>query len=812
MEETIEFLVGILKQWTSKYHYRILVKGKDEEKREHYYKVTFYHQNENESIAKCTVNAEFTITEVGPIGMSNFGGEPPIADKYFVTFKFENENLVRTVDMGLNCEAWIDKLIKDKEKLRNNLDLSSEFMRTRFIKPADEESIEAILQKIKNEQEAARKRKEEEKEFREKKKTFVKADKLLHKKTFFDETLELDKISSKADLNIDHGSSELARGSGKNVDNEKLNEALSFLKFNLAFYFADVDIKKKGKLKQEHYVEILKMVNHKMCVSHRRLKSHARGENKPEPNEFPPESYLFYESNEEVSTSTEDSSKGEFSDTPNIPKGSKKGTTKKAKSTNDKKKLVNLFSVNNKEVDLIKDISIYKNNMFNGSNIFYDFKSVPTNCECFLFDEENEFYAYIYTDNYYDFLLYISFAEEEDNGCVCYNNYLHAMATYLYELKRNREHFETIPLDSLLLYKQLIFACYENELNFMYETFLQEFRKYDLSDSGFIHRSQLKKVLLQNEHIMSRQEYKLLLRVLSYNDDNYVYYRNVREMVLRLRFEGIRNSIFERNAKMLQKYLCEELVKHNLKGKKKIHIFDCKNVLDSCNKLYLNKNIIHIILSSLNFDKNLELDVVSFLRVSITIIINSIKLDTIQKIYTSINDDKQKKEDFNKDSEGGYKAKGSSKKSEKTNIPAQELVERTLTKLFKVLDEKNEDHLKIIDFIETLLESNQKKKIIDIKEICKLSKYELQGFVAEIDTDTKGGGSYPKDQIKDNRNFDFYKNKKIHYSSHIHKWCSKTYQIRSCKYYSYFFNYPDDLIEIDDELNNELLFREEEKG
>lgn len=87
------------------------------------------------------------------------------------------------------------------------------------------------------------------------------------------------------------------------------------------------------------------------------------------------------------------------------------------------------------------------------------------------------------------------------------------------------------------------------------------------------------------------------------------------------------------------------------------------------------------------------------------------------------------------------------------------------------------DHLKIIDFIETLLESNQKKKIIDIKEICKLSKNELQGFVAEIDTDTKGG-SYPKDQMKDNRNFDFYKNKKIHYSSHIHKWCSKTYQIR----------------------------------
>ncbi|SBO22433.1 conserved Plasmodium protein, unknown function [Plasmodium knowlesi strain H] len=808
MEERIELLVSIIKQWTRKYAYKILIKGKDEEKED--YKVTFYHQNENESIAKCTVNAEFTITEVGTTGMSSFGGDPTISDKYFVTYKFENENLVRTVDMGLNFEAWIDKLIKDKEKLRNNLDLSSEFMRTRFIKPADEERIEAILQKIKDEREADRKRKEEEKELREKKKTFVKADKLLHKKTFFDETLELDKINSKVDSNIDHGSSDLIGGSTKNVDNEKLNEALSFLKYNLSFYFADVDIKKKGKLKQEHYVEILKMVNHTMCVSHRRLKSHANGEDKAESNEFSPESYLFYESNEEVTTSTDDSSKGEFSDTSNIPKGKKKGTTKKDTNTDDKKKLVNLFNVNNKEVDLIKDISIYKNNMFNGSNIFYDVKSVPTNCEFFLFDEDNEFYPYIYTDNYYDFLLYISFADEEDNGYVCYNNYLHAIPKYLYELKKNREHFEAIPFDNLLLYKQLIFACYENELNFMYETFLQEFRKYDLSDSGYIHRSQLKKVLLQNEHIVSRQEYKLLLRVFSYNDDNYVYYRNVREMVLRLRFEGIRNSIFERNAKMLQRYLCEELVKHNLKGKRKIHIFDCKNVLDSCNKLYLNKNIIHIILSSLNFDQKLELDVVAFLRVSITIIINSIKLDTIQKIYNSINDDKQKKEEFKKDSAGGYKGKGSSKKSEKTNIPALELVERTLTKLFKVLDEKNEDHLKIIDFIETLLESNQKKKIIDIKEICKLSKYELQGFVAEIDTEVRGG-TYPKDQIKDNRNFDFYKNKKIHYSSHIHKWCSKTYQIRSCKYYSYFFNYPDDLIEIDDELNKELLFCEEEK-
>lgn len=115
------------------------------------------------------------------------------------------------------------------------------------------------------------------------------------------------------------------------------------------------------------------------------------------------------------------------------------------------------------------------------------------------------------------------------------------------------------------------------------------------------------------------------------------------------RFEGIRNSIFERDANLLQKYLCEQLVKHNLKNKKKIHIFDCKHVLDNCDKLYLNKNTIHTILCLLDFDKNLELDVNLFLKISITIIISMIKLENMQMIYNIITDDKQKKEDCQTD-------------------------------------------------------------------------------------------------------------------------------------------------------------------
>lgn len=131
-------------------------------------------------------------------------------------------------------------------------------------------------------------------------------------------------------------------------------------------------------------------------------------------------------------------------------------------------------------------------------------------------------------------------------------------------------------------------------------------------------------------------------------------------------FEGIKNSIYEKDKKLLQKYLCEQLIKNNLKNKKKMHIFDCKNVLDFCDKLYLNKNVIHIILSSLNFDENLELDVTLFLQVSITIIMNSIKLENMQKIYNIITDEKEKKKEFqNGQSNINFKGKKDNKKIEK---------------------------------------------------------------------------------------------------------------------------------------------------
>lgn len=103
-----------------------------------------------------------------------------------------------------------------------------------------------------------------------------------------------------------------------------------------------------------------------------------------------------------------------------------------------------------------------------------------------------------------------------------------------------------------------------------------------------------------------------------------------------------------------------------MKNKKKMHIFDCKNVLDFCDKLYLNKNVIHIILSSLNFDENLELDVTLFLQVSITIIMNSIKLENMQKIYNIITDEKEKKKEFqNGQSNINFKGKKDNKKIEK---------------------------------------------------------------------------------------------------------------------------------------------------
>ncbi|SBT34174.1 conserved Plasmodium protein, unknown function [Plasmodium ovale wallikeri] len=832
MDEKIELLISIIKRWTNKYAYKIYVKGSDEEKKEHYYRVTFFHQNENESISKCTINASFVITEMKLIDLSSYGDPPNINEKYFVSFTFENEQLTRTVNMNLNYEAWIDKLIKDKEKLRGKMDLSSEYMRTRFIKPASEDTIETILKKVKEEREEARRKeeeeeeKEEEKNLREKKKKCFKTENILHKKTFNEETYELDKINSQADLGITHGSDKLKGSDTKNEDSDKLKEVLSFLKSNLYFYFTDIDLKKKGKVKQKHYIEVLKMVNHKMCISYRNMEKEKKEKDGKEDIKIDLQedvnNSFFYEGEEATCSSSESTFPEEDEDIKNIQKKGKKYIRK-----DDKKYIFNLFSVNNQDIDLIKDIDIYNNNNFNGSNIFFEnLYNIPVNSNLYLFTKDNDFYKYIYTDNYYDFLLYTSFSDEEENGCIYYIDYLNDLPKYLYKLKKNRENFCPISLDSLLLYKQLIYVCYENELNFMYNIFLTQFKNFDPCDSGYIHRSKLKKILQENDHIISKQEYKLLLRVFHYNDDNYVYYKNIKEVLLRLRnskyllipnccnflrFEGIRNSIYERDEKLLQEYLCEQLIKNNLKNKKKIHIFDCKNVLDSCDKLYLNKNIIHIILCLLICNKDLELDIVLFLKVSITIIINSIKLDTMQRIYNMITDEKQKKEEFqSSEANGTYKRKKTGKKEEKTNIPALELVERTLTKLFKVLDENNEDHLKVIDFIETLLESNKKKKIIDIKEICKLSKSELQGFVAEINTESNKKNC-PKEQMKSNRNFEFYKNRKIHYASHIHKWCSKTYQIRSCEYYSYFLNYPENLVEVDDEMNKCLLFCEEEK-
>ncbi|CRG94206.1 conserved Plasmodium protein, unknown function [Plasmodium gallinaceum] len=796
MDKKIELLINTIKDWTIKYAYKIYVKGKNEEKKEYYYTVTFFHQKVNESISKCTINVNFVITEIELIDLNNLDTYHNSNEKYFITFKFENENLTRTLDMNLNYEAWIDKLIKDKEKLRNKIDLSSEYMKTRFIKPIDEENIQIILNKIKGEREEIRKKNEEQKELKEKKEN------KLNKIKLYEETHELEKINSKHDSNTSHGNKEFEKGIKKNEENQYLNEVLSFLRNILYFYFIDIDIKKKGKLIYNYYTEILKMVNYKICISYKHLEN-SLNEREDKEDEFSnmSENFFFYESDNVLYSSTNDSSNEENIVTQNM---------KKKKNAKDEKKYIsNLFNINNKEVNLIKDINIYKNDNFNGSNIFFEplNKSI-INSELFIFDKYNEYNKYIFTDNYYDFLLYISYADEEEKGCINYNDYINNLPEYLYELNRNREYFNVISIDDLVLYKQFIYVCYENELNFMYDCFLNEFKKFDVSDSGYIHRNQLKKILQENDHIISRQEYKLLLHIFDFNDDNYVYYKNIKEIILRLRFEGIKNSIFERDKKLLQKYLCEELIKNNLKNKKKIHIFECKNILDFCDKIYLNKNIIHIILSSLNFDENLELDVTFFLQVSVTIITNSIKLENMHMIYNMITDEKEKKEVQNKES-NLYKRKKDNKKIEKANIPALELVERTLTKLFKVLDEKNENYLNINEFIETLLESNKKKKIIDIKEICKLSKNELQGFVAEIDVGSKK--DICKKNIKDNENFQLFKNRKIHYESHIHKWCSKTYQIRSCDYYSYFLNHLDNLIELDEEINKSLLFCEEKK-
>ncbi|VWU51514.1 conserved protein, unknown function [Hepatocystis sp. ex Piliocolobus tephrosceles] len=844
MDEKVEFLISIINKWTNKYSYKIVVKEYNQEKREHYYDVTFFEKNENEFVPKYTINAYFIITEIKIINSYLSYSSANAGEKYFVSFKFENENLSRTLKMNLNYEAWIDKLIKDKKKLRNKIDLSSEFMKTRFVEPTSEDNVQKILQKIKEERETARKKKkEEEEEEKNKNKKYVKKEDIsLQKKTFYEEAYALDKISSQTDLTISTNNEKIEKNVTKSVENAKLNEAWSILRSCLYSYFEDLDIKQKGKLKQNYYVEILKMVNHKMCISFYYLQNLLEKREKTYLDIPPQEEYFFFESDDTTYSINGDSSEEDNTNDDNLIKEKKKD--KKKNSSNNTNDLINksnnndnkaddsskknneiikdeakylseLFNINNKEVDLIKYIDLYKNNNFNGYNIFFEnLDNIKIDSDIFIFNKNNEYYKYIFTNNYYDFLLYISYAnEEEHNGYIQYNNYLYNLPRYLYELKINRGYYNIMTIDDLVLYKQLIYECYSMELKYMFENFCFQFKQVDTGNSGYVHRNVLKKALLQNDHIISRQEYKLLLNVFSFNDDNYVYYKNLKEVVLRLRFEGIKNSIFEKDKKLLQKYLCEELLKHNLKNQKKIHICNCKNVLDGCDKLYLNKNIIHIILCSLNFDTNLNVDILLFLQTSVTIIINSINLKYMQKIYNNIINEKKKKKEYQDDDskKGNQKNRDIVRKSkEATNIPALELVETTLTKLFNVLDENNEGLLKINDFIETLLEMNQKKKIIDIKEICKLSQNELQGFVAEISTKSSKM-NFLYEQIKNNRRFEFDAEQKIHYASHIHKWCSKTYQIRSCEYYNYFMNYPDNLIELDDDIIKDNLLCDEEK-
>lgn len=241
---------------------------------------------------------------------------------------------------------------------------------------------------------------------------------------------------------------------------------------------------------------------------------------------------FLFDSDEGIYSSTDNNSSDEYSFNDN------KDIKKKQIVIKDEKKyLQNLFSINNKEIDLIKDISIYKNNNFNGSNIFFnEYNNDDIYSELFIFNNDNAYYKYVFTDNYYDLLLYISYADEDDRGCIFYNNYINSLTQYLYELKKNREeHFHIFNLNDLYLYKQLLYTCYENELSFIYQTFLVQFKKFDTSDSGYIHRNHLKFILQENDHIISRQEYKLLMHIFDCNDDNYVYYNNFKEVILRLR-------------------------------------------------------------------------------------------------------------------------------------------------------------------------------------------------------------------------------------------------------------------------------------
>lgn len=787
MDEPTELLVETVKSWTSKYAHKIYVKEKDAEKKEHHYDVVFFQQKQNEPIPECTINVHFVLTELETFGFGGDDSPSDLKEKYFITFQFEHENLTRTLDMHLNFEKWIDKLIKDKEKLRKRIDLSSVYMKSRFVKPLDESGIQQILNKIKDEREAKRANEND-----------------LQKKKRADEVSPLE---DKKKATIAEKREEEKK--------EQLDEALMFLRNILLEHLMDIDSKKKGKVKYDIFVEILKMINYEMYLSFIYAKEETMPINK--------EKYAIFEKALEKSFSIDDPESTASNSSDDSSKegclnrqGEQIYETEKRIGQNEKKYLSSLFHMNNKEIDLIKSLNIYKNTNFNGFDVFSKLEditsvSVTRNGNHYVFEKVNPYYQYLYTDNPYDFLLYIAYAHEDDLGWVHYKNCLNVLTTYLYKINKNRELYQLRSLDELTAYKQYMYVCYENELNFMNNTLIKQLQKYDSNESGYIHRNKLKSVLQENDHIISKQEYKLLLRALNFNDDNYVYYKNFTEIILRLRFEGIKNSIFERDEKLLLKYLCEELVEYNYQNKKKLHIFDCKNILDVCDKIYLNKNTIHVILSSLNFDENLELDTTVFLQVCVTIIVNMVKLETMQMIHNVLVKEKEKKDkSTNGDSTIVYKKKKGSKQMEKVNVPALELVERTLTKLFKVLDEKNEDLLEINDFIKIMLESNKKRKIIDIKEICKFNKSELQGFVAEINTQPLS--PFHDKNMKSRGNIEYYKNKKIHYPSHIHKWCSKTYQIGSCYYYSYFLNYPEPFVELDNNITKSLFSSDETRG
>lgn len=839
LDEKLQLLVNTIKNWTQKYAYKIYVKGKDEEKRENYYDVVFFHQKPNESIPSCTVNVYITITELEQISFDEIESGSSEDEKYFLSFRFENENLTRTLDMNLHFEKWIDKLIKDKEKLRNHMDLSSEYMKTRFVKPLKEEKVEEILNRIKKERQEKRNKQKTLKEKEEKKKNIKKTDSEniqkneLHEekdKKLDNESQKENSIAeiTKEDSEIQKNQKDIDKNKECIGDSEKLHIVLTFLKNILHAHFISTDIRRKGKIRWQYYTEILKMVNYKLCISYKYLEeSKSKSNETKEIDDLCTDSPIYQEFSFDESDTTDSSESGSTDETEDDENSEEERTHKellqKSKTLKDEKgSIANLFNINNKDFDLIKDLSIYKNNNFYGHNIFFECTKMPKpKGDFFLFDKDNIYYKYVFTDNYYDFLWFVAYADEDEEGHIHYNACINDLCTYLYELKKNREKYYTIwSLEDLSMYKQLMYICYDNELQFILTCLGNEFKKFDLNESGYIHRSKFKRILHKNDHILSRQEYKLLLHVFEYNDDQYVYYKDIGETIMRLRFEGIKNSIFERDSKLLLRYLCEELLKHNIKNKKKIHVFDCKHVLDYCDKIYLHKNIIHIILSSLDFDDQLETDIRFFLQVAITIIINSIRLEKMQTICQVLSKEKdkgQEKSDKSQNMESAtmYRCKKGTNILEKVNVPALELVERTLTKLLKVLDEKNESYLNTNDFIETILESNKKKKIIDIKEICKFNKSELQGFVVEIDTysDTRGDAKNMKHEKagKNRSNLNFNKNVRIHYESHIHKWCSKTYQIRSCYYYSYFLNYPETLLPLDEEIICSLLFAEEKK-